>query len=197
MTNSQRTVKLDLSSLLTETSAHSDNQYTSSALNLLLDDTLTDHYGGGIFFDKVKAVASSVAPTIKAAASSVAPTVKAAAVDAFRNATGNAVTPPRSVSPTRRNSPQRNAAPASVSPPRSPLRRFASQINAPPASVKPPQRNVPSVSVNPPRVIAPSPSDNAIPHPDAFSDTSPDDVNQRLNEIENKIDRIIELLTTK
>ena len=47
MTNTQQIIKLDLSSLLTETSALSDNKYTSSARELLLNEG-TDQSGAGL-----------------------------------------------------------------------------------------------------------------------------------------------------
>jgi hypothetical protein len=61
MTNSQQTIKLDLSSLLTETSALTDNKYTSSALELLLlpDSDQSGGLGFGIFknvANKVRAI---------------------------------------------------------------------------------------------------------------------------------------------
>jgi hypothetical protein len=78
MTNSQQTIKLDLSSLLTETSAHSDNQYTSSALELLLNDNREQSAGAG-FLDVV------VAAT-KKGAQQLGPAIKAAGQDAVRSA---------------------------------------------------------------------------------------------------------------
>ena len=47
MTNTQQIIKLDLSSLLTETSTYSDNKYTSSALELLLNEEM-DQLGAGL-----------------------------------------------------------------------------------------------------------------------------------------------------
>jgi len=76
MTNSQQTIKLDLSSLLTETSAHSDNKYTSSALELLLNGDV-DQSGAGLF--------SVAAAAVKTGAQQLGPAIKAAGKNVVRS----------------------------------------------------------------------------------------------------------------
>jgi hypothetical protein len=82
MTNSQQTIKLDLSSLLTETSAHSDNKYTSSALELLLNDEREQSAGAG-FLNVVGAV-------VKKGAKQLGPAIKAAGKDVIQDAARSA-----------------------------------------------------------------------------------------------------------
>jgi len=105
MTNSQQTIKLDLSSLLTETSAHSDNKYTSSALELLLHDN-RDQYGAGFF--------NVVGAAVKKGAQQLGPAMKDVIQDAARSVSpladrgrGAARSAARSVSNAIRNSPER------------------------------------------------------------------------------------------
>jgi hypothetical protein len=81
MTNSQQTIKLDLSSLLTETSAHSDNKYTSSALELLLNGDV-DQSGAGLF--------SAVGAAVKKGAQQLGPAIKAAGKDVIQDAVRSA-----------------------------------------------------------------------------------------------------------
>ena len=73
MTNTQQIIKLDLSSLLTETSAYSDNKYTSSALELLLNEEM-DQSGAGlgsIFAKAVKGIGTKAAALGNRAASPI------------------------------------------------------------------------------------------------------------------------------
>jgi hypothetical protein len=65
MTNTQKFIKLDLSSLLTETSAQSNNKYTSSALELLLNNDV-DQSGAGLLD-----MFSKAGPVLQAAKSRV------------------------------------------------------------------------------------------------------------------------------
>jgi hypothetical protein len=81
MTNSQQTIKLDLSSLLTETSAHSDNKYTSSALELLLNGD-KDQSGAGLF--------SNLTAAAKKGVQQLGPAIKAAGKDVIQDAVRSA-----------------------------------------------------------------------------------------------------------
>ena len=125
MTNTQQIIKLDLSSLLTETSAYSDNKYTSSALELLLNNDV-DQSGAGLgsmlagFGKKAVALGKRAASPerIKQAVGNISPRLDQMK-DSVRNAVGNisprltqmkdsvrnAVSPPRTRS-TSSNSPR-------------------------------------------------------------------------------------------
>jgi len=98
MTNSQQTIKLDLSSLLTETSAHSDNKYTSSALELLLNGDV-DQSGAGLF----STLAAAANKGARAAGQTVKRNIVEAGKDSLTTMGQSVAAKARELSPTRGN----------------------------------------------------------------------------------------------
>jgi hypothetical protein len=91
MTNSHKTIKLDLS-LLTDTATDTD-PFTSSALDSLLYNNLSEQSGAGLT-DVLKKVGTKVATKVASAA-------KQQVVETGKNSFANAVAKVRELSPTR------------------------------------------------------------------------------------------------